>query len=183
MIYPKYLVLNPPYHTQIETGKIISTLQQHKIKSPILEFGAGTGRLTLPLIQAGFKVDVVEPDIKSANILKEIIPSIKVYSNIPDKKYSAVVGTDVLHHVDIHKYLPIFYKHLKPNGLICFSEPNGLNPLWYLHPQVFLFWHLEKGLTQTAKVNLSNLLNKFRFTNINISSFWLKYRLLITAQK
>lgn len=183
MIYPKYLVLHPPKHTQIETSKIITILKQHQVKSPILEFGAGTGRLTLPLIQAGFKVEVVEPDLKSAQILKEIIPDINVFSQIPNKQYSAIVGTDVLHHLDLNIYLPIFYKHLKPSGFICFSEPNGLNPLWYLQPQVLLCWNLEKGITQITRSNLLFLLNKYCFTHISITGFWFNYRLLISVQK
>lgn len=188
MIYPQQLVLHPPVHTQAETRKIISKLLNLDKTKPVLELGAGTGRLTIPLLQAGFKVDIVEPDIRSSKILLDTsdklnLKNFKIYTSLPKRKYQAIVGSDILHHLDIRQYLPEIYRHLLPDGLICFSEPNGSNAVWYLMPQVLLFWELEKGITKITSSNISKILTNCGYKNIEIEGLWFNYRLIISAMR
>src|SRR5204863_5979231 len=42
--------------------------------------------------------------------------------------FDSVVGSSVLHHLEIEEALRDVYRVLKPEGTICFTEPNMLNP-------------------------------------------------------
>lgn len=42
--------------------------------------------------------------------------------------FDAVIGSSVLHHLDIKKALTKIYQLLKPGGVMSFTEPNMLNP-------------------------------------------------------
>ncbi len=45
-----------------------------------------------------------------------------------DAVFDSVVGSSVLHHLEIEKALRDIYRVLKPTGTIYFTEPNMLNP-------------------------------------------------------
>jgi ubiquinone/menaquinone biosynthesis C-methylase UbiE len=45
-----------------------------------------------------------------------------------DSVFDAVVGSSVLHHLAIEQALTQIYRVLRPRGIICFTEPNMLNP-------------------------------------------------------
>ena len=45
-----------------------------------------------------------------------------------DAVFDSVVGSSVLHHLEIEKALRDIYRVLKPDGTIYFTEPNMLNP-------------------------------------------------------
>lgn len=177
MIYPKPKVLNPPIHTRQEINMLIQKISDIPRSETLLEIGAGTGRLTIPLLEAGYELEIVEPDITSVAILNSILKEkglkAKIYNKIPDKKYTAIVGTDILHHLDLKKYIDLFYQHLKNSGRICFSEPNALNPFWYIQPDVFLNWSLEKGILACNYINLLNTLTKSGFVNTQIKGIGL----------
>ncbi len=46
----------------------------------------------------------------------------------PDAVFDSVVGSSVLHHLEIEEALREIYRVLKPGGTIYFTEPNMLNP-------------------------------------------------------
>ena len=45
-----------------------------------------------------------------------------------NERFDAVVGSSVLHHLDVAQALRECFRVLKPEGVICFTEPNMLNP-------------------------------------------------------
>jgi hypothetical protein len=47
------------------------------------------------------------------------------------RRFEAIVGTDVLHHVDLDRWLPRLRETLRESGKVVFSEPGALNPAWY----------------------------------------------------
>jgi 2-polyprenyl-3-methyl-5-hydroxy-6-metoxy-1,4-benzoquinol methylase len=46
----------------------------------------------------------------------------------PHIKFDAIVGTDILHHVDVDSQLPVLHGALRDGGRLVFSEPGGFNP-------------------------------------------------------
>jgi SAM-dependent methyltransferase len=45
-----------------------------------------------------------------------------------DGPFDAVVGSSVLHHLEVGESLARIHALLKPGGVMCFAEPNLLNP-------------------------------------------------------
>lgn len=205
--YQNNLIINPPIYTKIEIEKLISKI----IYREVTDFGAGTGRLTVPLLKNNFKVTAV--DISHSSLKKLILQNKSKNLVTRDKisKTKAIVGCDVLHHINIDEYFKIFYKNLENNGQIVFSEPNGWNIFWYLLIFLKLDWNEEKGVSKTNYFNLINKLKKNKFSNIEVVGIgilpgpfcfgnktickinywlgnlpiikWFSYRLLIVARK
>jgi 2-polyprenyl-3-methyl-5-hydroxy-6-metoxy-1,4-benzoquinol methylase len=58
--------------------------------------------------------------------------------------FDAVIGSSVLHHLDIDRALPSMFNLLKPGGRLSFAEPNMLNP------QVFCERHFRRFFPQVS---------------------------------
>jgi SAM-dependent methyltransferase len=116
-------------------GLILSSLKQQD-SYEVLELGCGTGDFTRMFCQPGFSltaVDISEDliDIASRNLADN--PNVQIihssFESLPDnKKYAAVIGSSVLHHLEIKPALEQIHHLLKPGGVISFAEPNMLNP-------------------------------------------------------
>ena len=52
--------------------------------------------------------------------------------NIGSDRFDAIIGSSVLHHLDLRRSLPKLFSLLRHGGMLAFAEPN------YLNPQVFL---------------------------------------------
>jgi SAM-dependent methyltransferase len=46
-----------------------------------------------------------------------------------DDSFDAIVGSSILHHIDLSRCLPELRRVLKPGGRFVFAEPNALNPI------------------------------------------------------
>lgn len=168
-------ILTPPTHNLLELNRLLA-LASPKKTDHIADFGAGSGRLTLFLLQKGFNVTAVDISTQSLQTLRSHYqthqkPSwgtLKTSTTLP-LNLDLIVGTDILHHTDLPVTLPALHRHLKPTGRLAFSEPNGLNPLWYLF-LVFqrLPWHIEKNLVHTTSFNLSRQFRRAGFTQLSI---------------
>ena len=102
----------------------------------VLELGCGTGYFTRELARSG--ADVVAIDVSpelleiakanhsAPNVRYEIQNAYEL--NYPDAVFDSVVGSSVLHHLEIEEALREIYRVLKPGGTIYFTEPNMLNP-------------------------------------------------------
>jgi 2-polyprenyl-3-methyl-5-hydroxy-6-metoxy-1,4-benzoquinol methylase len=113
--YKSELVMDPPIYTKLEIKSVIDKI----IRTNVVDFGAGTGRLTLPLLQKGLSVMAVDISSKSLDILKKLMNKFgfkNIYVSNKIVKTEAIVGCDVLHHVDIEKYFRIFYENLPRGG-------------------------------------------------------------------
>jgi ubiquinone/menaquinone biosynthesis C-methylase UbiE len=101
-----------------------------------LEVGCGAGYFTRELTRSG--ADIVAIDISpelleiarancsAPNIRYEIQNAYQL--SYPDAVFDSVVGSSVLHHLEIEEALREIYRVLKPGGTIYFTEPNMLNP-------------------------------------------------------
>lgn len=178
--YPPKKIINPLVHTEIEINLIIQKLKDQSCIKKIIDFGCGTGRLTIPLVKQDYRVIAIDISKRSILRLKNLVVkigkdklldfsySIKRFRNI-----DIIVGADVLHHVDINEYFKKFYKILKKRGKIVFSEPNCLNISWIIYNSLLMNWKIEKGLFQCSYFNLSNKLIKNGFKTIKINGFGL----------
>jgi 2-polyprenyl-3-methyl-5-hydroxy-6-metoxy-1,4-benzoquinol methylase len=133
----------------------------------VLEIGCGTGMFTEMFAQTGaiiIAVDISEALLKKAearNLPKERVRFMqKPFEDCDvDGPFDAVIGSSILHHLELSKALPKIYELLKPQGVMSFAEPNMLNPqvfaermLRRFFPQVspdesaFVRWKLRTDL-------------------------------------
>jgi 2-polyprenyl-3-methyl-5-hydroxy-6-metoxy-1,4-benzoquinol methylase len=153
----------------------------------VLEIGCGTGMFTEMF--AGSGAEIVAVDISGdllARARERKLPPARVrflekrFEECEvDGPFDAVIGSSILHHLEVDPSLAKIRKLLKPGGTLCFAEPN------YLNPQVFMerkFTFLRKSLfsyvspDETAFVRgpLRSRLEKAGFAEIRIVPFdWL----------
>ncbi len=103
----------------------------------VLEIGCGTGLFTEKFAQSG--AQIVAVDISSELLEKAHgrgLPEARVrFLAMPFEEcdvegpFDAVIGSSVLHHLDIEPALTKIFTLLKPGGILFFVEPNMLNPL------------------------------------------------------
>jgi SAM-dependent methyltransferase len=139
----------------------------------VLELGCGAGYFTQELARSG--ADVVAIDVSP-----ELLEIARANCSVPNVQYQienayqlsygeavfdSVVGSSVLHHLEIEKALRDIYRVLKPAGTIYFTEPNMLNPQIAIQKNVpwikrklgdspdetaFFRWPLRRLLEQTG---------------------------------
>lgn len=173
------LLIESKYHTFLELKSILDRLTDINKEKLIVDFGSGTGRVTIFLLQKGYKIYAVDISKRSLDNLKKVssflkLKKLQTFSSIPEnKKFKAIVGADILHHIDIDIYLSKFFGSLSENGKIVFSEPGAFNLSWYLYLSIFHDWNVERGLVQCSYYNLKNKLKKSGFKNIKITGLGL----------
>jgi len=102
----------------------------------VLELGCGTGYFTRELVRSGADVvaidvspellEIARANCSGSNVRYEIQNASAL--SYPDAVFDSVVGSSVLHHLEIEEALREIYRVLKPAGTIYFTEPNMLNP-------------------------------------------------------
>jgi SAM-dependent methyltransferase len=102
----------------------------------VLELGCGTGYFTRELARSGAHVvaidlspellEIAKANCSAPNVRYEIQNAYEL--SYPDAVFDSVVGSSVLHHLEIEEALREIYRVLKPGGAIYFTEPNMLNP-------------------------------------------------------
>jgi 2-polyprenyl-3-methyl-5-hydroxy-6-metoxy-1,4-benzoquinol methylase len=177
--YAQALVERPPLHTSREIDAVISRLRQHAGVESVVDFGAGSGRLTIPLLRRRYSVLAVDVSDKSLDKLKRLaqklsLPPPSTSRQLPrHRRYDAVVGTDILHHVDLDVYLPAIHDTLRAGGRVIFSEPGGCNPTWYIYLPLTAPWHIEKGVRRCTYRNLRRKLAAHGFGEASVSGLGL----------
>jgi len=151
-----------------------------------LEIGCGTGMFTEMFARLG--ADLVAVDISSdliekareRNIASDRVLFVKKRFENCDihGPFDAVIGSSVLHHLDIKPALKKIYTLLKPGGFMCFAEPNMLNPQVFIERKFrFLlpcFWYVSPDETAIVRWRFRDLLIKTGFEKIKIIPFdWL----------
>ncbi len=102
----------------------------------VLELGCGTGYFTRELARSGAEIVAldVSPELLEIARTNCSAPNVRYETqnaydlSYPDAAFDSVVGSSVLHHLEIQDALREIYRVLKPGGTICFTEPNMLNP-------------------------------------------------------
>ena len=101
-----------------------------------LEIGCGTGVITSYLQFSGARITAIDlsPDLLGQATLKEWPDNVSFQEgnaeslDFASSSFDSVVGSSVLHHLDIERALAEIRRVLVPGGRIAFSEPNMLNP-------------------------------------------------------
>jgi 2-polyprenyl-3-methyl-5-hydroxy-6-metoxy-1,4-benzoquinol methylase len=125
----------------------------------LLEVGCGMGRFTLPLLEAGYKVEGVDLapfliERLRAEAGDGCVPVVHCCDvlDAPEQvtgPFDRVVGFFTLHHMpDLPRVFAAMARMLKPDGVLAFAEPNPFNPLYYLQIALTpgMTWAAEKGL-------------------------------------
>jgi len=102
----------------------------------VLEIGCGTGLFTKEIAKKSVQLTAIDisPDLIEVAKKKVLDPNVRFSvenaCKLPydDGYFDAVIGSSILHHLEIDIVLKEFYRVLKPNGYIAFTEPNMLNP-------------------------------------------------------
>jgi 2-polyprenyl-3-methyl-5-hydroxy-6-metoxy-1,4-benzoquinol methylase len=171
-------ILNPPIHVQDEIDQIIEQIKKYSKNRNVVDFGSGNGRLTVPLLKNGFSITAVDISNKSLLNLYHNAVKIKKQKKLKTRltlpaNSNIICGTDILHHINLKDYFPLFYQSLKKGGLMIFSEPNILNIGWFLFISLFLDWKIEKGIIQINYFNLKRQLALAGFKEIKIIGLFL----------
>ena len=148
----------------------------------VLELGCGTGLFTYEFANKPIKLTAIDisPDLleEAKKIISACNVSFKLENayemSFPDNSFDAVIGSSVLHHLDIKKALHEIYRVLKPGGIIRFTEPNMLNPQIALQKNIpWLKRKLGDSPDETAFFRrcLIRKLHNHDFTNVSVIPF------------
>ncbi len=151
--------------------------------SSALEIGCGTGLFTEYFAQTGASILAV--DI-SSNLLQlartrglpenRITFLEKSFHEIREgDRYNAVIGSSVLHHLEIEMALSQIFRLLKPGGRMSFAEPNMLNPQIFMERHFRTFFpQVSPDETAFIRFPFEKILKKAGFSDIKIVPFdWL----------
>jgi 2-polyprenyl-3-methyl-5-hydroxy-6-metoxy-1,4-benzoquinol methylase len=102
-----------------------------------LEIGCGTGLFTEMFAQSGAQIVAVDisPELLEKARARGLQESQVRFLAMPFEEcdvegpFDAVIGSSVLHHLDIKPALAKIFTLLKPGGVLFFAEPNMLNPM------------------------------------------------------
>ena len=102
----------------------------------VLELGCGTGFFTKSLANTGAQVTAIDisPDLLAVaraecaaeNVTFEVQNAYAMTYGA--EVFDSVVGSSVLHHLEVDAALKEIQRVLKPGGLVFFTEPNMMNP-------------------------------------------------------
>ena len=138
----------------------------------VLEIGCGTGMFTEMFAEAGAMITAVD-------ISEELIDKAKQRGLSPEQvkficqpfeesclhsDYDCVVGSSVLHHLELGPAIAAIHRALKRGGRMAFAEPNMLNPqvfaertflrgrLSYVSPEetAFVRWSLSRRVREAG---------------------------------
>jgi 2-polyprenyl-3-methyl-5-hydroxy-6-metoxy-1,4-benzoquinol methylase len=151
--------------------------------SRVLEVGCGTGLFTEMFVRSGARilaVDISPELLKKARQRDLPSPQVRFIEKrfedcALEGPFDAVIGSSVLHHLDLLPSCLKIFKLLRPGGSLAFAEPNMLNPQVYVERK-FRKWFPRISADETAfiRTKLQRVLRESGFENIRIVPFdWL----------
>lgn len=148
----------------------------------VLELGCGTGYFTQELARCGADIVAVDvsPDLleiaranwSAPNVRYEIQNAYEL--SYPGDAFDSVVGSSVLHHLEIEEALRQIHRVLRPGGTMFFTEPNMLNPQIVIQKNVpWVKQRLGDSPDETAffRWRLRRLLEVTGFSGVRINPF------------
>jgi 2-polyprenyl-3-methyl-5-hydroxy-6-metoxy-1,4-benzoquinol methylase len=161
-------------------GELIARAARLGPHSRVLEVGCGTGLFTEMFASTGAQVLAVDisPELLEkararglpagrVRFLAQAFEDCDVYG-----PFDAVVGSSVLHHLEVEQSLRKIHALLRPGGTLAFAEPNMLNPQIFVQKNIPCVkrW-LGDSPDETAFVRwrLRSLLGRIGFTGVRIT--------------
>jgi 2-polyprenyl-3-methyl-5-hydroxy-6-metoxy-1,4-benzoquinol methylase len=152
----------------------------------VLEIGCGTGIFTETFATSGAHVVAIDVSEELIAIARaRALPAERVefrciaFEELHSTAgFDAIVGSSVLHHLNLETALPVIRSLLKPGGAIAFAEPNLLNPQVYAERR-FRRWfpYVSADETAFARWSLARRLHRSGFVDVVITPFdWLHPR-------
>jgi 2-polyprenyl-3-methyl-5-hydroxy-6-metoxy-1,4-benzoquinol methylase len=153
--------------------------------SRVLEIGCGTGLFTEMFAATGahiVAVDISPELLEKARLRKLPHPQITFYEKRfedcdVDGPFDAIVGSSILHHLDVDASIQRMKGLLKRGGRISFAEPNMLNPQVFLERRfrgLKIFAYTSSDETAFVRWSMARKLRTTGFEAISITPFdWL----------
>jgi len=151
----------------------------------VLEVGCGTGLFTEMLANSGAHILAVDisPDLIELAKQRSYPPNsvelmvMRFEDCDIDEPFDAIVGSSVLHHLEMETALRRMYELLKPNGHLAFAEPNMLNPQIFLERNVgYLRKKVGASPDETAiqRWKMASMMKRIGFRNVHVrNTDWL----------
>jgi SAM-dependent methyltransferase len=151
----------------------------------VLEIGCGTGLFTAYFARSGARLTAVDisPELISKAQERGLSPEqVRFVEGSFDEcvlegPFDAVIGSSVLHHLDIRPALQKIIELLKPGGRLSFAEPNMLNPQIMMQKNIpWIRKKMGDSPDETAFFSwqMRSLLEEAGFCNICVTPFdWL----------
>lgn len=151
----------------------------------VMEVGCGTGMFTEMFSRSGARITAVDISrellrkARGRNLPPERVRFLEKRFEECDVEgpFDAILGSSVLHHLDLVPSLTRMFALLRDDGLLSFAEPN------YLNPQVFLermfrflpcFSYVSADETAFVRFALERRLRSIGFVDVRITPFdWL----------
>jgi SAM-dependent methyltransferase len=92
------------------------------VEGPVLDLGAGTGKLTAALVERGRAVTAVDPSPEMLRVLRGRLPGVEAVEGTaeriptPDRAFALVVVAQAWHWVDPGRAVPEVARVLRPGG-------------------------------------------------------------------
>jgi len=156
-----------------------------KSGSMVLEVGCGTGMFTEML--AATDANILAVDI-SPQLLEKARNRTSWSNRVRfleksfedcdiDGPFDAVLGSSILHHLEVEVSLRKIFNMLRPGGVVAFAEPNMLNPQICIQKNIpWIKKIMGDSPDETAFVRwkLASLLTRIGYCNVSIIPFdWL----------
>ena len=153
-----------------------------KPDSSLLELGCGTGYFTKEIAKTKAQIVAIDISPELLALAKENVdyPNVSfcienAYEmSFEDNQFDFIIGSSVLHHLDIKKAISEVYRVLKKDGIIAFTEPNMMNPQIALQKNIpYIKRKAGDSPDETAffRWKLFGLLKKQGFKKIELKPF------------
>ena len=145
-----------------------------------IEIGCGTGAFTEVFARTGAHITAVEI---SEPLAEQARQRLRDYDNVDllvtqfedasiEQRFDAVIGSSVLHHLDVDRALDRIRTLLHPGGVLALAEPNLLNPQVFVERRFRrLFPSVSPDETAFVRRRLSALLQAKGFSDVTITPF------------
>ena len=148
----------------------------------VLEVGCGTGEFTKRIVQSGADITAIDISPDLLEVARETITNVTVRFHIQnvekldfeDGCFDVVIGSSILHHLNLKPALKEIYRVLKIGGVVVFTEPNMVNPqIWMERNIIFIRKLTNSSPDETAFIRwgLKKELINFGFKNVSIRPF------------
>ena len=148
----------------------------------VLELGCGTAYFTRELAQTGATITAIDISPELLEEARRSCPAGNVTFetqnasalNYRDETFDSVVGSSVLHHLELAPAVNEIHRVLRPRGTIYFTEPNMMNPQIAMQKNIpWIKRRLGDSPDETAffRWPLERLLKRAGFREVRIEPF------------